>query len=229
MKRISIKMNTKYRLPVIQTIDNLDTLIDTGANIPVAYLTEDNLRRLNAVPIKELNNISVLGIDGYADGKVYKFESFSLNDFNNPNDNLIFEQPEFFVPNQLPIGTKIIKDSNGNEKEVEYLKVHPLALPGTMFYGTHYHFDTIMDVFNNSKGLFHIDIPANFQLIRHFEISIDNEGKPHPVVNRVIINDDMMIQQSFLEENNYFNTNGALEEESNYDNIEDDWFDPADD
>ena len=115
MKEFSIPLKKNYERPIIE-LYNLDSLIDTGAIIPVFSIVP-------AVFEKYFDSKLILkdgfigGIGGYERGSVYSIKNFEIGE-------LKFKDFEVFVPLNPRIR-------------------FPFLLSATLFYGIDYEFDTI--------------------------------------------------------------------------------------
>ena len=119
MKEFSIPLKKNYERPVIE-LYNLDSLIDTGAVIPVFSIVPAVFKKyFNSKLI--LKDGFVGGIGGYERGSVYSIKNFKIGD-------LIFEDFEVFVP---------------NKPKIQF----PFLLNATLFYGMSYEIDTINEKF----------------------------------------------------------------------------------
>ena len=115
MKEFSIPLKKKYERPVIE-LYKLDSLIDTGAVIPVFSIVPAVFEKYFDSKLI-LKDEFIGGIGGYEKGAVYSIKNFKIGD-------LIFNDFEVFVP---------------NEPKIRF----PILLSATLFHGMNYEFDTI--------------------------------------------------------------------------------------
>ncbi len=154
MKEFSMplkKLGANY-LPIIDYHD-IPTLVDTGAVIPVFSIKPSILsNRLKAELISE--NKAISGFGGKATGDIYSLPKFTIGKMN-------FRNCEVFVPHKI------------------ILENLPIILSASMFYGTHFAFDTI-------NGRFIVKMNDNQPYDRAFKIKEKN-GILYPVVNGVLV------------------------------------------
>ena len=115
MKEFSIPLNPEYERPVIN-LYNLPALIDTGAVVPIFSIYTELLEKYFKTK-KILEDTSVGGIGGSANGSVYSIAEFKIGE-------LIFENFEVFVPNEPAIR-------------------FPISLSASLFHGMNFEFDRI--------------------------------------------------------------------------------------
>ena len=119
MKEFSIPLNPEYERPVIN-LYNLPALIDTGAVVPIFSIYTELLEKYFKTK-KILEDTSVGGIGGSANGSVYSIAEFKIGE-------LIFENFEVFVPNEPAIR-------------------FPISLSASLFHGMNFEFDRINEKF----------------------------------------------------------------------------------
>ena len=119
MKEFSIPLKRKFERPVIE-LYKLDSLIDTGAVIPVFSIVPVVFEKYFDSKLI-LKDEFIGGIGGYEKGAVYSIKDFRIG-------NLIFNDFEVFVPNRPKIR-------------------FPFLLSATLFYGMDYEIDTINEKF----------------------------------------------------------------------------------
>ena len=115
MKEFSIPLLNKYERPIIK-LYNLSAMIDTGAVIPVFFISPVIIEKFFEMKLV-LSNTSIGGLGGSEKGSVYSISEFKVGD-------LIFEDFEFFVPDEPKFRFQFL-------------------LSATLFYGMDYEFDTI--------------------------------------------------------------------------------------
>lgn len=119
MARIEIPMMAKYQRPIIK-LYNKQTLIDTGAVIPMLSMDADDIEaRFSAE--KLLIGHTVGGIGGSSRGDVYRLGEFKVGD-------ITYAPFDAFVP---------------YEPSIKY----PILLGAPLFYGMFYGFDTVNSKF----------------------------------------------------------------------------------
>ena len=119
MKEFSIPLNPEYERPVIN-LYNLPALIDTGAVVPIFSIYTELLEKYFKTK-KILEDTSVGGIGGSANGSVYSIAEFKIGE-------LIFENIEVFVPRKPAIR-------------------FPISLSASLFRGMDFEFDRINEKF----------------------------------------------------------------------------------
>lgn len=197
MQRITMKLLPNYKKPTIKFWNSnnenmgVNVLIDTGAHIPIMFFPKEIMTELGAVPVNNLNNMNILGIEGEVSGTIYRFGDFCFQDIYNSKNKMTFIDTHVFVPDELPvlkdIDGNIILDKNGDA----ILATTPILVPATMFYGTKYDFDTI-------KNEFIINIPENIPRKRTFSLCLNENGKIYPVVDNVLLQIDSYSNKSEL-------------------------------
>ena len=106
-----------YQRPVIKLYGS-DTLIDTGALIPMTTFSPEVLKLAwNAELV--LQDASIGGIGGQAHGSVYALKDFEIGDFH-------FDKLEIFVPDKADFK-------------------FPFLISATLLYGTHFSMDMRSD------------------------------------------------------------------------------------
>ncbi len=119
MKEFSIPLKKKYERPVIE-LYRLDSLIDTGAVIPIFSIVPAIFEKYFDSKLILKDEI-IGGIGGYERGSVYSIKNFEIGE-------LIFNNFEVFVPFQPRLK-------------------FPFLLSATLFYGMDYEIDTINEKF----------------------------------------------------------------------------------
>lgn len=115
MKEFSIPLLNKYERPIIK-LYNLSAMIDTGAVIPVFFISPVIIEKFFETKLI-LSNTSIGGLGGSEKGSVYSISEFKVGE-------LTFENFEFFVPDEPKFRFQFL-------------------LSATLFYGMEYTFDTI--------------------------------------------------------------------------------------
>ena len=114
MKEFSLKLNGHQR-PVVN-LYGMETIIDTGAVVPMVALSEDIVKLAwDAELVK--TNVEIGGISGKVKGKIYTLHNFTVGE-------LIFDDLDVFI---------------SNNPSIQY----SFLLSASMFYGTNYSFDMI--------------------------------------------------------------------------------------
>ena len=110
----SLPLNPKDTRPIVKVYSGFDALIDTGADIPMCFISEEVLRtRFYASEIPLPEGTSVHGIGGDAAGRVFQFREFVLGE-------LVFPNIRFFLPNK-PLSTHFLISAsmlNGLDYEI---------------------------------------------------------------------------------------------------------------
>jgi len=119
MNGYTLFLNYNFRRPVVK-IYGLDTLIDTGAIIPVFSMPKELLEKAFDAKLV-LDNASFGGFGGECKGKIYSLSNFVIG-------SITYNPMEVFVP---------------DEPTLKF----PFLLSSSLFYGTNYHFDTINNMF----------------------------------------------------------------------------------
>lgn len=122
MNSFGLDLDRKFQRPVVKlaNFNNFNALIDTGSVFPVWTTSEDILKSINGVCVKESFTFS--GFGGRANGKLYTIPMLKVGDFVYPNMHIIFSIDSI------------------NEK-------WDLILSATMFNGLKYEIDNIENKF----------------------------------------------------------------------------------
>ncbi len=115
MTQFSLPLSENYMRPIVK-VNNIDTIIDTGAMIPVFSLPEEVVKLAFKAELKK-SGVSFGGFGGECHGCVYEIEKLEVG-------KITYKPFQFFIPYN-PVTR------------------HPFLLSASMFYGLDYEFDTI--------------------------------------------------------------------------------------